>query len=221
MIRQLPGWIRVGAILLPMVAGAVNAIALSGFAHKSVTHVTGTVTETSLALFEFNWLEMLRAFFLIVSFLSGAIISGFLVGGEDFKVGKRYGVALIVESFLLFLAWFLFKRGLIVGEYLLSAASGLQNAMIATYSGAIIRTTHLTGVLSDIGSLLGNFLRGKRIDKRYLLLLFSIFVSFFIGGLLGGMLYSLYREQSLMFPCSLTLVLGVIYVFIRHRRYSE
>ena len=38
--------------------------------------------------------------------------------------------------------------------------------MVATYSGAVIRTTHLTGLTSDMGSAIGNWLAGREINKK-------------------------------------------------------
>jgi uncharacterized membrane protein YoaK (UPF0700 family) len=43
---------------------------------------------------------------------------------------------------------------------------GVQNAMVSHYKGAIIRTTHLSGVLTDIGLTLGYKVRGLKIENR-------------------------------------------------------
>ena len=47
-------------------------------------------------------------------------------------------------------------------------ACGLQNSMVATYSGAVIRTTHLTGLTSDMGAAIGNWLAGRPVNKMML-----------------------------------------------------
>jgi len=71
---------------------------------------------------------------------------------------------------------------------------GLQNAIITKISNAEIRTTHVTGMITDIGIELGRAfywnrspsLSPVRSDRQHLLLL-SILVSlFFIGGALGA-----------------------------------
>jgi uncharacterized membrane protein YoaK (UPF0700 family) len=49
-----------------------------------------------------------------------------------------------------------------VATFWASAACGLQNAMVSTYSGAIIRTTHITGTVTDLGAMIGQYLRGHR-----------------------------------------------------------
>jgi len=47
-----------------------------------------------------------------------------------------------------------------------SVAMGIQNAMISYYKGTIIRTTHLSGVLTDLGLALGYRVRGLQVEKR-------------------------------------------------------
>jgi uncharacterized membrane protein YoaK (UPF0700 family) len=46
--------------------------------------------------------------------------------------------------------------------YMLSIACGMQNAMTTRYSGAVVRTTHLTGMVTDVGLLLGHMARSDR-----------------------------------------------------------
>jgi uncharacterized membrane protein YoaK (UPF0700 family) len=69
-------------------------------------------------------------------------------------MGKAfYGLALILNSSLLATAAFI--PGRLLPVCLVAAACGLQNAMCTSHFGAIIRTTHLTGTVTDIGSTLG------------------------------------------------------------------
>ena len=50
MVRQLPGWILAGSVLLALNAGFINSVALLSFANNAVSHVTGTVTLVANAL---------------------------------------------------------------------------------------------------------------------------------------------------------------------------
>lgn len=47
---------------------------------------------------------------------------------------------------------------------------GLQNAMVSHYKGTIIRTTHLSGVLTDLGLALGYIARGLKVENRRIIL---------------------------------------------------
>ena len=76
-------------------------------------------------------------------------------------MGRRYGVALCVEGGLLLTACYLLNLNSLYGQYCASAACGLQNAMITTFSGAVVRTTHMTGIVTDLGLMIGAKLRGE------------------------------------------------------------
>ena len=145
MIHRLPIWIILGSVLLALNAGFINSVALLSFANNAVSHVTGTATIAADALVRGHWQTLANTGLIVICFLLGAIISGAIVGNEALRMGRRYGVALLLESILLALAWYGFRQGAFYAELCASAACGLQNAMVATYSGSVIRTTHLTG----------------------------------------------------------------------------
>ena len=96
-----------------------------------------------------------EACFLVLSFLLGAYTCGILIDKNQVHfMGKAfYGVALLLNSTLLVLAAFV--PGRLLPACFVSAACGLQNAMCTSHFGAIIRTTHVTGTMTDIGSTLG------------------------------------------------------------------
>ncbi len=88
------------------------------------------------------------------------MLSGFLIQDSTLQLGRRYGVALLLESLLLCAAVPLLYRDNSFGIYSASCACGLQNAMVSTYSGAVVRTTHLSGMFTDLGIFLGHAIRG-------------------------------------------------------------
>lgn len=45
--------------------------------------------------------------------------------------------------------------------YPLAVACGMQNGMVTTWSGAVVRTTHFTGTITDTGLVIGHWLRYK------------------------------------------------------------
>lgn len=185
MIRQLPVWVLAGSVMLALNAGFINSVALLSFANNAVSHVTGTATIAADALVSGQSGVLFHTASILLSFVLGAIISGVIVGNEALQLGRRYGLALTIEALLLFLAWYAFRTDHISAEWLASAACGLQNAMVATYSGSVIRTTHLTGIVSDIGSALGNFFAGRGLLRQQLFLQLSIFLAFILGAAAG------------------------------------
>ena len=68
-----------------------------------------------------------------------------------------------------------------LGQMMIAMACGLQNSMVATYHGTVIRTTHLTGITSDLGATVGNWLVGRRVSLRKIILHSSLWWGFFYG----------------------------------------
>lgn len=217
MISKLPKWVWLGGAVLAFSAGMVNVIALLGFAHKAATHVTGIFSLFSISIFEAHWENFYQTFFVIFSFFTGSFIAGILIRDAHLRMGRRYGAALAIECGLLLMATYGFVRGWIFGEYFASMAAGLQNAMASTYSGAIIRTTHLTGILTDFGVLIGNKFAGVSTDRKRIALLAIILSSFTCGGLLGAFSYHLLGALAMVVPAIIIGVSAVAYEIFRRR----
>ena len=71
-MTQLPRWVEVGAFILAMVAGSVNAIGLLSFEHQSVSHVSGTATQLGAQLLHQPPLDSLHLLGILLAFLCGA-----------------------------------------------------------------------------------------------------------------------------------------------------
>lgn len=213
MISKLPRWIEIGGFLLATLAGYVNAVGLLGFSHQSVSHLTGASTLLGVELANLNGYEALHLALIILSFVLGAVFSGFFIENSALKVGRRYGFALVAEGILLFVAMACLNRGLSTGHYFASMACGLQNAMVTTFSGAIVRTTHVSGLFTDVGIMLGAKLRGHSLDSRKLILLSLLISGFIIGGVFGALMFEAFKFNSLAAPASLAMLLAFVYWF--------
>lgn len=221
MLSRLPRWVEVGGFWLAAIAGAVNAIGLLGFRREAVSHVTGSSTLLSLAVARGQTIEALHLISIIAAFLIGAVISGALTGNAAFQLGRRYGAALLLEAALLALASVALIRGSDIGHLLASAACGLQNAMVSTYSGALVRTTHMTGLVTDIGSMLGARLRGHALDRRRMMLYLVLIAGFLSGGVAGTLAYARLGASALLLPAVAALTLAVVYDVVRRKRMLE
>ena len=71
-------------------------------------------------------------------------------------------------SLLLYVSVPLLEHKSAYGMYATACACGLQNAMVSTYSEAVVRTTHVSGMFTDLGIFLGHALRGLPVDSRRL-----------------------------------------------------
>ena len=218
MLTRLPRWVEVGAFLLAFLAGSVNAVGLLGFSHQSVSHLTGTTSLLGLALADLALTQAGHLLLTLLSFLAGAALSGVLIPGSALKLGRHYGFSLLIEAFLLLMAMLTLQQGSDLGVYLASMACGLQNAMVTTYSGSIIRTTHLSGIFTDLGIMLGNRLRGMPLNGRRLLLFVLLIGGFVCGGVVGTWLFRLLHFTALLAPATLAVSLAGVY-WVYSRRY--
>lgn len=209
-ISRLPRWVELGAFLLALLAGCVNAIGLMGFQHQSISHLSGTVTLIGSHLVN-NPSSTIHLMLIVASFLMGSAFSGFFIESTALKLGRRYGFALCIEGFLLLLALGFLINGELYGQYLASAACGLQNAMITTFSGAIIRTTHMTGIITDLGIMIGESLRGQHFDKRKAKLFLFIFIGFLLGGSVGAMAFAHFELYALLLPATFAILIAIAY----------
>ena len=149
----------------------------------------------------------------------GAALAGFLLHGSTLKLGRHYDTALFMEAGLLLAALGFLTQDSFYGHFFASAACGLQNALATTYSGAIIRTTHLTGIFTDLGIMLGSLCKGKSLDTRKAKLFTLIIMGFIVGGSLGALLFIQLKFTALLFPAAICCLLAFTYrIYVRRHR---
>lgn len=204
MISRFPKWVWFGGWLLAFVAGIVNVIGLMHVHRQAITHLTGTTTMLSEAVARMDGAMTLHFAALIAFFLLGTVISGFLIEDTALKLSRPYGVALLMESTMLAGAAIWFVHGGDSGIYLASCACGLQNALVSTFSGAVIRTTHLSGMFTDLGIFLGHALRGRSVNVLRMKLSFLVISAFFVGGIVGAIAFKEIGYYTLLIPAGLT-----------------
>ena len=189
---------------LAFIAGAVNA---GGFlAVKAYTsHVTGAVSRLSDELALGHPQLALGALGIVLSFLAGAFSAGLLISlGRRRRFRSPCALSLMIEAGLLLVFGFTGSRldarvevYLPVTVILLSFIMGMHNAAVTTISNAEVRTTHMTGIVTDLGTELSRLVyvnrsRRKGVDpvlanRDRLKLHGLILASFFLGGLAGAL----------------------------------
>lgn len=221
MLQKLGAWAWIGGASLAGIAGMVNVVGFLGSGHQAVTHLSGTTTLLSVAFETLDTPALLHLGGILLAFLAGAILSGFIIRRQTLKLGRRYGAALAVEGCLLFTAAVLLHRNLATGAWFAASAAGLQNAMATTFSGAILRTTHVTGIVTDIGSALGHSLRGLEIDRARLRLHLLVLSGFLSGGIVGAMLFRRHGTDALFYPAAFTFAVALVYSLYAHLRRTD
>eukprot|EP00405_Crypthecodinium_cohnii_P019666 CAMPEP_0206474470 /NCGR_PEP_ID=MMETSP0324_2-20121206/33502_1 /ASSEMBLY_ACC=CAM_ASM_000836 /TAXON_ID=2866 /ORGANISM="Crypthecodinium cohnii, Strain Seligo" /LENGTH=413 /DNA_ID=CAMNT_0053949641 /DNA_START=96 /DNA_END=1337 /DNA_ORIENTATION=- len=251
-----PVWMLIAGSLLAICAGMVNSSALLETG-AVVSHMTGHLTAVGLRLegvrmhidesrdfgnfadstltletqekhIEAVW----KAAMIIASFIFGSFLCGLIIPKNAVNFGGKsfYGVALIANCIFCYLGCFLSLSGLLwPAMSCLAVGCGLQNAMCTMHLGAVVRTTHVTGTSTDIGSTMGRatmiLLRGRckrrnlsrldetelDVDLDKLSVLMTLFVSFMVGCYLGAFFYSRCGAYTFLIPGSITGTLGILY----------
>ncbi|MCC4617755.1 DUF1275 domain-containing protein [Xanthomonas campestris pv. asclepiadis] len=216
----LPRWVWIGAVALSGVAGMVNVVGYLGSEHQVVSHLTGTTSLLGVALVQDSAPETGFLWGILIAFCAGAMLSGLIIQDDVLRLGQRYGAALLLEALLLLAAIPLFKLHHVGGALVAAGACGLQNAMATTLSGAAVRTTHLSGMFTDLGIGLGHLLRGRPLQVRRLTLSGLIITGFLAGSVLGTWLFQRWHYDALYLPAGLTGVTGAGYVaYLQWRRW--
>ena len=212
--QRLPLWIQVGTFMLAVNAGMINVLGLLTVLHQSVSHMTGNVSLLAQALLHFDIAQIIYLFCVVVCYVIGSFYSGLILGSSQFKLGRRYGIPLSLVALCIFLCWLFlpyFPRYALLWA---CVAMGIQNAMVSHYKGTIIRTTHLSGVLTDLGLALGYLVRGLSLEKRRIILHLLILIGFFMGGVIATLLYPSLKLQAFLVPALLSLSLSITYWFL-------
>ncbi len=211
-----PFWVYLGGLALATTAGTINAVGFLGQHHQALSHMSGTVTFLGIGLGQTNYGLALHALSILLAFFIGCVISGAIIRQSSLRLGRRYGVALSLESAALFASVYFLRRDANIGDYLAAGACGLQNAMVSTYSGSTMRTTHMTGMVTDLGIAVGHLLRGTPVDWFRFRIYGVLFLGFFGGGLIGTIGYNHFGYDTLLFPAALSGIAGVGYTIIKH-----
>lgn len=213
------------ASLLSFVAGIVN---VAGFfsVQRLTTNVTGHFAFFVDKVFKLDLWEGFVFFLYVFFFFLGAFVSNFLISYFSRKGDQYiYVVPASIECFILFTLGLWGQR--LVGvspntiAFSLLFAMGLQNSLVTKISGSTVRTTHLTGLFTDLGIELSQLFFYKAQDQRNALmslvkLRLTIIGFFFTGSIVGGILCSKIGLQALVLAAG-TLVFGLIYDNIKLR----
>ncbi|MBK1856332.1 DUF1275 domain-containing protein [Verrucomicrobiaceae bacterium 5K15] len=213
-----PVQIVIGGCLLAFGASFLN----TGFllsTGASVSHLTGDIARIGSGLSNLGSSSGSHIFNVTsaaLGFITGAIISGFLLHHPTVEISKPYGRILSVLGICLLISYATYSSAPVLSITIASAVCGAQNALASRYRGVVLRTTHLTGLFTDFGIHLGMKLRGHTVEGWKLLIPICLTCSFLVGAvissavalnalgnwlllagigyLLGGMAWSFYKR---------------------------
>lgn len=223
--RQFPIW-----ILLALSAGAVNAVALSA-CQRFVTHVTGTITLVGVDHLQPALVVEYAA--VLICFVLGAMTSVVLIDGRRLRHREPWPTAPLAIVGLILAATAVAGQLDVFGPFgrtietpgdfvllsVLGFAMGLQNASVATTTGMIVRTTHMTGPVTDFAiALATSFVRdGESVvvaaARQSAWIRGWKIAAFVLGAFLGAVCARYFEYSAFLVPAGITFVA----TFLLHR----
>jgi uncharacterized membrane protein YoaK (UPF0700 family) len=203
------------ASTLSFIAGIVNIAGLLSVATLT-TNVTGHFAFFAEEIALKNYSKAITIVVYILFFLLGAFVSNFLV--EIFtKTRPRIAHAFPITLEIIILVFVGLSEGVHPNyiAYALLFSMGLQNALVTKISESTVRTTHLTGLFTDLGIELSQLFFYKKASelqrlKRNIFLRLSIIAFFFLGCVLGGLFYSDFKLKIMLFA-AFVLIIGLLF----------
>lgn len=215
--QHTSGWFLLGAMMLSGIAGFTNSAAL-GLGGLAVSHLTGSLSRVSVELSEGDTRTMLPFTVILVAFFLGAVCSGAVVAAREVGIGRRYAALLALVAALLALAGVVSHTHTnTVSLGLTAFACGAQNTLATSYRGMLVRTTHMTGVVTDLGFEVGVWLRSRRVDLRVVRVHLPVLCAFFVGGVIGALVTARVGADALFVAAAGALGVSVSYLLLRSR----
>ncbi len=212
---------------LSFLSGSVNA---GGFlaVQRFVTHITGfaTLFGADVAMGQFG--DALAIISVPIYFIGGAMLSSFFID-RRLMIGKlpRYGLVMGLVALCLGLVGLAgslealgnFGSDMVLSkDYFLLAtlalASGLQNAAITTASNGVVRTTHMTGLATDVGisvvraAFAGHDEQRRKAELRNLRLRMTSIAAFVAGSVVGAWLFLKVQYHGFFLPAAIAVYIA-------------
>ncbi|MBV1831665.1 DUF1275 domain-containing protein [Komagataeibacter sp. AV436] len=213
--RSITTDLRLGCTLAA-VAGGVNVtgfLAVGAYA----ANMTGNLSAMATGLVQGGRMAVLCSLGLVAAFVAGAVVATLRL-----RAGCRRGMACMHARIIMLEGLALVALGLVAAclptgpgtgvlGYGLGFLMGMQNATVTHISGARVRTTHMTGMLTDLGLELAQWM-GNRASASpdvttRLRLHGAIIAAFVLGGAAGALGYGWWGARAL-------IGLGVVLVML-------
>ena len=208
MVPVFPRWIWPWAGLLALIAGFVNAVAILD-THEAATHLTGVTTAATAAVALGHWPVAAILGLVALAFVMGAAVSGVLLRAPRWHSMRHVCVPFFLEAASLVVGGLLLDGHPTTGVVLCAFAVGLQNGTSTITTGALIRTSHVTGILTDLAVSLGQALQGRPWDRRRAWVCGIVFGGFVVGAFAGAWGFNRWGGLALMCPAGVAALVGL------------
>jgi uncharacterized membrane protein YoaK (UPF0700 family) len=217
------------ALLLTFAAGCVDIVGFLTLFHIFTAHMTGTTVDLGQDIFYHRWWYAAKAAAVVAAFVVGSVAGRTVIEiGSRTRTRSIATASLLIEATLIAAVATLADRHthhvpLLAFPAMLAAAMGLQTATLTRVGPLTVHTTFVTGMLNKLAQLLsrGAFLtydivRGRNpLDERQRVLreslfMFSIWVFYLLGAVVGTWLGSMWAVRGLLLPASIVALAVIV-----------
>ncbi|PTR01208.1 uncharacterized membrane protein YoaK (UPF0700 family) [Mucilaginibacter yixingensis] len=202
------------------VSGVINVAGVVAFL-AFTSNITGHVANLARHMVEQNLREIMVFVLWLLLFFSGAFTSNFIIRSLEYKSRYRAHATPIVIEIIILLLVAVYgqhfydetrtEREVVIGAMLF--AMGLQNSLVSNISGGLIKTSHLTGLFTDLGSEVAEWLhpatQKTEVVRNKIFIRLTILTFYIIGGIAGGYLFD--RFDFLIFYFVPVILLTILY----------
>lgn len=206
------GLLKLG-LLMSFLSGSINSFGFLLISEYN-SHMTGHLSQITKSILDKELEFCFYQIILVISFILGALHSSFIIIWTKTKGFKSsFGISFCLESIYILICGILgynlqnYESLFQITSYFISFILGMHNAVITILSSGTVRSTHMTGFITDLGIELSKIFSRNRDHKPNLpkiKLYLGLIVTFIIGGVLGGLLF-LKLEYYFVLPISLIL----------------
>lgn len=196
-------------------SGYTNGVCLGtglGGTKQAVAAVTGAWTTSAYGMASGNTGAAFTQIRAILSYMGGSAIAGAMIPRPTaFKLSPTTGHTFVVGAALLFAASSLAEKSPSTKTcfYLALMANGLQNSVTSVHTANLCRSAHFSGITSDIGTFIGQALRGNK-ENIFKLKVFALLAaSFWSGGFSSFFITQKFATGSLYASAALHLLIGL------------
>ncbi|MEN5015195.1 YoaK family protein [Erwinia sp. Eh17-17] len=199
------------ALFLATSAGLLNAMALGAFGIFP-SHMSGNASQLSTEVYRVDIRDLIFLLSILAAFVIGCVSARLLViVGIRNAIRTIFSLILLIEGVLLiglsaYEILFFSTQNNREAIVFLGFLMGIHNATSTQLSNGRVRSTHITGTLTDAGIALGSLLAtlfrhdpSKQVKvqrKQFITHLITIF-SFLLGGVAGLMLFNQFGFGSM------------------------
>ncbi len=212
-------------VFTAIIAGMVNVASVILF-YSFTSNLTGHFAVLAQEIADGKWFQMLIILFWILLFFGGSFLSNFLViNANKRNAFLSHSIPMVLEI-LCFLGvgiygQFFYQETLTETEILVSVllfSMGLQNGLTASLSNFQVKTTHLTGLTTDLALHLSMLTKKKYRDNEAVVektkLMTSILFSYLFGGVVSGLVIHYFQFQ-VFYLVSIAMAGVIVYDYVK------